>query len=62
MARSVANVDILSDSFENWLLLTNELLNSLSTEIITANTSIANTGNTAFPRVAQLYGTMAQTM
>ena len=45
MARQVANVDIITDSFEVWLLQTNELLNAFSTEIITANTTVANTGN-----------------
>jgi uncharacterized protein involved in tellurium resistance len=57
MSRPVANVDVITDSFEVWLLETNELLHALSTEIITANSTYANTGNTAFPRTAQLYGT-----
>jgi uncharacterized protein involved in tellurium resistance len=57
MSRPVANVDVITDSFEIWLLETNELLHALSTEIITANSTYANTGNTAFPRTAQLYGT-----
>ena len=57
MSRPVANVDVITDSFEIWLLETNELLHALSTEIITANTTYANTGNTAFKRNAQLYGT-----
>lgn len=57
MARLVSNVDIITDSFEIWLLQTNELLNSLSTEIMTANATYANTGNSTFDRTAQLYGT-----
>jgi filamentous hemagglutinin len=57
MARKVANVDIITDSFEIWLLETNELLNALSTEIMTANATYANTGNSTFDRTAQLYGT-----
>lgn len=57
MARYVANVDVITDSFEIWLLETNELLHSLSTEIITANSTYANTGNSSFDRTAQLYGT-----
>ena len=57
MARKVANVDIITDTFEIWLLQTNQLLHSLSTEIITANSTVANTGNTDVPRTAQLYGT-----
>jgi uncharacterized protein involved in tellurium resistance len=57
MARQVANVDVITDSFEIWLLETNELLHALSTEIITANSTYANTGNSTFARTAQLYGT-----
>lgn len=57
MSRPVANVDVITDSFEIWLLETNELLHALSTEIITANTTYANTGNNTFSRTAQLYGT-----
>lgn len=56
MARKVANVDIITDSFEIWLLETNELLHALSTEIITANTTYANTGNSTISRTAQLWG------
>lgn len=56
MARYVANVDILTETFETWLLRTNTLLHSLSTEILTANSTWANTGNTSVPRNAQLYG------
>jgi hypothetical protein len=57
MSRQVANVDIITDSFELWLLKTNDLLNALSTEIITANTTVANTGNNTISRTAQLWGT-----
>jgi hypothetical protein len=57
MARQVANVDIITDSFEIWLLETNELLNALSTEVMTANATYANTGNSTFQRTGQLYGT-----
>ena len=57
MSRLVANVDIVNDSFQTWLDSSNELLNSLSTEIITANTTLGTTGNTAFPRNALLIGT-----
>lgn len=57
MSRFVANVDIITDSFEIWLLETNELLHALSTEIITANTTYANTGNNTISRTAQLWGT-----
>lgn len=57
MARKVSNVNILTDTWEILLLQTNELLNSLSTEIVTANTSYAITGNTSLPRNSELVGT-----
>lgn len=56
MARQVANVDIITDTFEVWLLQTNELLNALSTEIITANSNVGVTGNTTHPRKSRLVG------
>lgn len=56
MSRQVSNVDIITDSFEIWLLETNELLNALSTEILTANVTYANTGNSTVSRTAQLWG------
>lgn len=57
MAKQVTNVDIITDSWENSLLLLNSLLHSMSTEIITANTTYANTGNNTIARTAQLWGT-----
>ena len=56
MARTVANLDVTSDTFQNWVNKTNELLYSLTTEIITGNSSISNTGTTLEPRKAQLIG------
>lgn len=58
MSRLVSNTDIITDSFEIAILQLNELLNSLSTEIITANSTYANTGNSTFSRIAQLWGTL----
>jgi len=37
MAHLIANVNIASDTFNGWVTKTNFLLNSLSTEIVTAN-------------------------
>ena len=56
MARTVANLDVTSDTFQNWVSKTNELLYSLSTEILTGNSSISNTGTVLEPRKAQLIG------
>lgn len=57
MARSLSNVDINSDSWEIMILKMNELLRSHTLEIVTANTTYANTGNTTVARTAQLWGT-----
>lgn len=58
MARLVANVDVTTETFGAWLVRTNTLLDALSYEIITANTTYANTGTTAAPRHAQLFGSL----
>lgn len=59
MARFVANVNVLTETFETWLLRTNGLLNSLSTEVLTANSTLGVTGNNQYFRKAFLYGTFA---
>lgn len=59
MARFVANVDISTETFGNWVTKTSQLLDSLSTEILTANSTIANTGTIAAQRNARLYGNFA---
>lgn len=56
MARSVANVNITTDNFENLILKLNNVLAALSNEIVTANTSMGRTGNTQFQRHSTLYG------
>ena len=56
MARNVANVDIAVETFGAWVTRTNTMLDALSTEIITANATFANTGTPAAQRNAQLYG------
>lgn len=56
MSRTVTQIDVSTDTFELWVNKTNDLLLSLSTEIITANDATANTGTIAEPRKAQLHG------
>lgn len=57
MARYVANVDITAETWGQLIVRTNQLLDALSSEVLTANATWANTGNTTVPRNAQLYGT-----
>ena len=59
MARQVSNVNILTDTWEIFLLQTNELLGALSNEIVTANSTYGVTGNTAVPRNFELVGQQA---
>ena len=59
MARFVANVDITTETFGQWVTRTNTLLDALSNEIITANTTVGSTGNTVAPRYGQLIGTFS---
>jgi hypothetical protein len=56
MARYVANVDTTTETFGTWVIRTNQLLDALSTEVITANATFANTGTPAAQRNAQLFG------
>jgi hypothetical protein len=57
MARSVANVDILTDTFNTWALRTNEVIQAMNSEVLTANSTQGVTGSIASPRNALLYGT-----
>jgi hypothetical protein len=57
MARSVANVDILTDTFNTWVLRTNEVIEVINSEAITANSTQGITGTPASPRNALLHGT-----
>lgn len=54
--QATANIDVTSDTFQNWVNKTNELLYALQTEIVTANSTVANTGTTAQPRRARING------
>ena len=56
MARNIANVDILTDTFNTWVLRTNEVINVIKTEIMTANTTVGVTGSSGTPRNSQLWG------
>jgi hypothetical protein len=56
MAKSVANVDILTDTFNTWVLRTNEIIQVLENEVLTANSTLGVTGTPASPRNALLNG------
>ena len=56
MARQVANVDIQVDTFGSWISRTNQLLESFSTEVLTANSTSGATGTITNKRNSTLYG------
>lgn len=56
MAKNIANVDILTDTFNSWLLRTNEVIDVVRTDAITANSTLGVTGSVASPRHALLFG------
>lgn len=56
MAKNIANVDILTDTFNTWVLRTNEIIQVMTDEVLTANSTLGRTGSAASPRNAQLYG------
>jgi len=56
MARQIANVDILTDTFNTWILRTNEIIGVMGTDVLTANSTAGITGSVASPRNAVLFG------
>ena len=56
MARQIANVDIQTDTFGSWISRTNQIVNALSSEVMTANSTSGVTGSIASPRNATLFG------
>ena len=56
MARNIANVDILTDTFNTWVLRTNEIIEVMNSDVLTANSTQGVTGSPASPRNALLYG------
>jgi hypothetical protein len=58
MARLIANVDILTETFGSWITRTNDIIESLNTEVLTANTTSGITGSISVPRTAVLFGTL----
>ena len=56
MTKPLSNVDITVDTWGIMIAKTNVLIDALNNEIITANTSYANTGNNAVHINSQLFG------
>lgn len=56
MSKTIAKIDILTDTFESHILRTNDIIDALGSEVITANSTQATTGSTASPKHAKLFG------
>ena len=59
MSRAISNVNISTDTFATLVTKTNEALNSLSVEVLSANSTVGSTGTTASPRHARLIGSLS---
>lgn len=57
MARTIPNVDVTIDTFDTWVNRTNSILNSLATEVVTANSTLGVTGSPSTPVNSRLWGT-----
>jgi len=56
MSKLLSTIDILTDTWQTVITRVNSLIDSLSTEIITANSTTAETGSLVSPRHARLFG------
>lgn len=57
MSITVTSIDANSDTFANWVAITNQMAQTFSNYVITANTSQGVTGNNTVNLYAQLLGT-----
>lgn len=48
MTKAIANVDVTTDTFNNWLTRTNQIATAMSTEVVTANSTMSNTSGNAY--------------
>jgi len=56
MSKLLSTIDILTDTWQTVITRVNSLIDSLSAEIITANSTTAETGSIVSPRHARLFG------
>ena len=61
MAKNIAGIDTLTDTFNTWVLRTNEVIETIKTETLTANSTAGVTGSSGSPRNASLFGTFTTT-
>jgi hypothetical protein len=61
MAKNIAEIDTLTDTFNTWVLRTNEIVQAVGTEVLTANSTTGFTGTSGSPLNARLFGTFTAT-
>lgn len=61
MAKQIANVDILTDTFATWVVRTNDIIDIMGDEVLTANSTVGITGSEAAPKNSRLYGNFTAT-
>jgi hypothetical protein len=57
MSVTINSIDANTDTFASWLSLTNQMAQTISNAVITANTTGSNTGNSSVNYTARLFGT-----
>jgi hypothetical protein len=61
MAKNIPEINVLTDTFNTWVLRTNDVIQSIGSEVITANSTLGVTGSSGSPRNARLFGTFTTT-
>lgn len=59
MSVSISSIDANVDTFANWVSITNQMAQTFSNGVVTANTTEGITGNSTVNLSAKLWGTMA---
>jgi hypothetical protein len=61
MAKNIPEINVLTDTFNTWVLRTNDVIQSIGSEVITANSTLGVTGRSDSLRNARLFGTFTTT-
>lgn len=57
MTKNLANINIQTDTFQNWLVRTNQIIDVLRNEVLTANSAGGSVGSAFSPLKSNLFGT-----
>lgn len=56
MAKNIPNVDILTETFDTWVNRTNSVIDVIRNEVLTANSTLGETGSPLAPLNSRLWG------